>query len=129
MIGLRAYLALGGAAALLIVGGLHLAGDAATQRDRDTWRTAARDYKAAAEGWQRSYRASEDIRAAEKAEGRAAASEASSACDARVAEARRSARAIERIVTKEPARDQNGCPRRDLVPADWLSDALKAPAR
>lgn len=125
MIGLRTYLALGGVAALLIVGGLHLVSDAATQRDRDTWRTAARDYKAAAEGWQRSYRASEDIRAAEKAEGRAAATEASSACDARVAEARRSARAIETIVTKEVPRDPQGCPVRELVPAGELRNALR----
>lgn len=125
MIGLRTYLALGGAAAILVVGGLHFAGDAATQRDRDTWRTAARDFKAAAAGWEASYRRSEGLRAEEGQQANNAATEASSACDARIAEARRSARAIERIITKEPARDQNGCPRRELVDAGQLRDALR----
>ena len=52
------------------------------------------------------------------------AADASIACDARVAAARKSAQAIRTIVTREVPRDPQGCPVRGIVPSGELRDAL-----
>lgn len=46
-------------------------------------------------------------------------------CTAQVAAARQSARAIERIIERPVHVDPQGCPIRELVPADELRDALQ----
>lgn len=89
---------------------------------------AATAWERTARGWERSWSLSEGRRGLETQNAREAASEAASVCNARVAQARASARVIEKIVTKEPTYDANRCPRRELVPADQLRDAISPPA-
>ena len=88
---------------------------------------AATAWERTARGWERSWSLSEGRRGLETQNAREAASEAASVCNARVAQARASARVIEKIVTKEPTYDANRCPRRELVPADQLRDAISPP--
>lgn len=87
-------------------------------------RAAAQAWERNALGWQRSYSLSEGRRGIEQEKARASAREAATTCSTRVAQARASARVIEKIVTKEPTYDANLCPRRELVPADQLRDAI-----
>lgn len=89
---------------------------------------AATAWERSALGWQRSWSLSEGRRGLEGQNAREAASEAANVCNARVAQARASARVIEKIVTKEPTYDESRCPRRELVPADQLRDAISPPA-
>ena len=89
---------------------------------------AATAWERSALGWQRSWSLSEGRLGLEGQNAREAASEAAIVCNARVAQARASARVIEKIVTKEPTYDENRCPRRELVPADQLRDAISPPA-
>lgn len=79
------------------------------------------------DGWKAAYEGSEAQRLADSKSAIKAATEASGVCDARVAEARRSARVIEKIVTKEPTYDASRCPVRERVDSRLLSDALQAP--
>lgn len=80
-------------------------------------------------GLRTSLAASEKNRAAEFAGAKAAVSEAALACDARVAEARRSQRVIRSIVEKPvPSDPGTHCPVPDRVSADELRNALQ-PAR
>lgn len=93
--------------------------------------TVAADQRAsenarASAGWAASFRSAETLRAGETASARAAAASMLQQCDARIAEARRSARVIERIVTKEPTYDENRCPVRELVDPGLVRDALSA---
>lgn len=90
---------------------------AAIERERDDWRTAAG-------GWESSFRSAEDARLREQGVAQAAANSLIEQCGARVEEARRSARVIERIVTREPTYDENRCPVRELVDPGSLRDAL-----
>ena len=57
-----------------------------------------------------------------------AADEASEACSARVAEARRSTQRIETIIEKPYAVDTQGCPVRALLGHDELREALQPSA-
>ena len=57
-----------------------------------------------------------------------AADEASEACSARVAEARRSTQRIETIIEKPYAVDSSGCPIRSLILAPELREALQPSA-
>lgn len=83
-------------------------------RERDDARTA--------------FTRSEAARKAEQKNAVAAINEAAGACDARVDDARRSARTIREIVTREVPRDPQGCPVRSLVPAGDVRDALQPSA-
>ena len=96
-------------------------------KERDAWKTTAARWEASARSLHSAFDEAEALRIRETAQARAAASEFDRACSARVAAARRSARAIETIVNQEVARDANGCPARGLVPRERLRDAL-APA-
>jgi len=70
---------------------------------------------------------SEKRRAAEYAQAKTAVSEALSACEARVAEAHRSATVINRIVTRPASVDpKTNCPVRALIGAGELRDATGA---
>lgn len=96
-------------------------------KDRDAWKAAAGRWEASARALRSSFDEAEAIRVRETSQARLAADEARRSCDARVVSARRSARAIESIVTQEVAHDANDCPVRRLVPRERLRDAL-APA-
>jgi hypothetical protein len=93
--------------------------------DRDHWRGEAETWKVAAARYKAAHAASESRRAAEAGQAVKAVSEAEIACDARVAQARRSAQAIRTIIEREVPRDPNGCPVRQLVDPDSLRDALR----
>lgn len=116
------------AALILAISGVYLAGVSAGKAkiapDRDAWRTTAGQYLASATAWERSFRGSEARRDEERDQARDAVDEAAKACDARVATARRSAAAIQSIVTKEVRYDENRCPVRGVVGAGELRDAL-----
>ncbi|MFC5370946.1 hypothetical protein ACFPIF_00165 [Brevundimonas faecalis] len=89
------------------------------------WKREAIDALGVARNWKASFTASETLRNREAADARKAVASEIDRCAARVAEARQSARVIERIVTKEPAYDQNRCPVRSLVDPDQLRQALQ----
>lgn len=127
MIGPRALLAIAGAGTILaaVLGvRLHLAADARMEKRAAEWEATAGDYLAAAQAWEQHFRASEKNRGKEGETARRAVSEAAQACDARVARARASARAIKEIVNAPVPTDPRGCPVRGRVDARSLSDAL-----
>lgn len=88
------------------------------------WKDKAGKFEKLALSWQASFRQSEAYRKMEDERARKALNEASLQCSARVERARLSASAITAIITKEPARDPNGCAIPKLVPSDELRDAL-----
>lgn len=92
--------------------------------DRDRWKTTAGDYLKASRAWEASYRQDARLRGQERTEAVSALSAYAKACDARVAAARRSAVAIQSIVTKETIYDQAHCPVRSIVGVGELRDAL-----
>lgn len=130
---MKGWLGLAGVAALILVGILlgHFAPvigakasldrledkRAALEVNRDAW-------KRSAEGWEASYGLSEHNREAEAFIAQEAAADLIEQCGARVAEARASARVVERIVTQEPRYDEDRCPVRSVVDPDLLRDAL-----
>lgn len=93
-------------------------------RDRDGWKASAQRWEASARGLRAAFDEAEALRRGETAAARAAVALAEKACEARVATARRSARAIETIIKQEVIRDANGCPARRIVPVERLRDAL-----
>lgn len=97
--------------------------------DRDAWKHASVQWRANADSWRAGFRESERLRKVDQGHARDAVREAGQACDARVATARASARAIERIVTREVPVDPRGCPVRRPVLTDELRDALQPGAR
>lgn len=97
---------------------------AAVQGDLATMTTSRDDWRTSAGEWEASFRAAESTRVRERGVAQAAANNLIQQCAARVEEARRSARVIERIVTKEPTYDENRCPVRELVDPGQLRDAL-----
>ena len=115
-------------ATVAVIAGIYRAGEAAGRgkiaADRDAWRTTAKTYLGAAKAWERSFRESETLRVREHGKAVAVSAEAARACDARVAVARRSAAAIQSIVTKEVRYDESRCPVRAVVGAGELRDAL-----
>lgn len=90
---------------------------AAMTTSRDDWRRSAGE-------WEASFRSSESTRVREQGVAQAAANNLIQQCAARVEEARRSARVIERIVTREPT-IVDGCPVRELVDPTALAEALQ----
>ena len=115
-------------AVVLALGGFYFAGVSTGRADvsgaRDAWRSTARSYLASAKAWEKSFRSSEGRREQERIRAEGAVSAAASACDARVTAARRSAAAIQSIVTKEVRYDESRCPIRAVVRAGELRDAL-----
>ena len=116
------------AAGILALVMIYMAGVAKAEArlvpDRDRWRETAGQYLASAGAWERSFRSAEEARGREARKARDAVTEAGKACDVRVALARRSAAAIQSIVTKEVQYDQSHCPVRAVVGAGELRDAL-----
>lgn len=98
--------------------------------DRDAWRRATEAWTRNAGAWQASFRASEKLRDDEGQAALTATNAQQSSCDARVAEARRSSKAIERLLSHEPPKpDARGCPGRALLDPGELRDALAPAAR
>lgn len=101
----------------------------AVQADLAAMTTSRDDWRRSAGEWEASFRSAEATRVREQGVAQAAANNLIQQCAARVEEARRSARVIERIVTREPTYDENRCPVRELVDPGQLRDALgPAPA-
>ena len=96
--------------------------------DVRAWRRSQADTAALAKAWARARGQSEALRKSETAQARAAVNAQASACDARIATARRSAAALSTLLSKEPTRDPNGCPVRELLDSRQLRDALRPPA-
>lgn len=92
----------------------------------DHWRAAAAANAKNAAAWEVSFRKSEQLRDAETAQAVAAYNQLSGQCEARVAAARKSALAIHALIEKDPPRDPQGCPVRQLVDPAGLRDALGA---
>lgn len=92
--------------------------------ERDVAVEAAAAWKRHAQGWEASFHASEGRRADDQENANQAASYAAASCLTQIERARASARVIERIVTQEPAYDENRCPVRSLVDPDQLRDAI-----
>lgn len=67
---------------------------------------------------------SEEARRVDQVAAGNAVTAAEQSCDARLAEARKSTKIIERIVNHVPKTDANGCPARSLVDPGLLRDAL-----
>lgn len=101
---------------------------AALEERRATLETERDDWRRAAQGWEASYRSSEALRGRERTTAQAAAASLIEQCSARVAEARASARVVERIVTREPTYDESRCPVRERVDPGLLRDALRPSA-
>lgn len=89
------------------------------------WKRIAGEHERAARNWKAQFDASETLRKQETADAIEAVASEIDRCAARVAEARQSARVIERIVTKEPTYDENRCPVRSLVDPDELRRSLQ----
>lgn len=93
------------------------------------WRKKADDWVAYGKAEKAAFAESERLRRTENSRAVEALNEAGQVCSVRVARARASAVAIHAIVTKEPRRDPQGCPLRELVPARELRDALTPTVR
>ena len=128
--------ALGGAAAIFAAGALAatvtplVGANARVERERgqvQIWKGHASANRATAIAYARKSGQSEGLRKRETAQAIAAVNAAASSCDARIAKARRSAAAISTLLSKEPTRDSNGCPVRQLLDPRQLRDALRPP--
>lgn len=98
----------------------------AAEANAKAWEKSSDAWSRNAQGWEAGFHKAEGLRASETTQARTAVDEGEKLCDARVAEARRSSAAIRAIVTKEPRRDPQGCPIRELVDPGSLRDALQA---
>lgn len=101
---------------------------ARAKAEAESWATLAQEAQAEAETHWLAWSASEAARGREWMAADAALAEAEVSCLAQIAQARRSALSIEKIVTKEPTYDADRCPVRVLVDPDLLRDALAPPA-
>ena len=101
---------------------------ARAKAEAESWATQAQEAQTEAEKHWLAWSESEAARGREWMAAEEAMAQDQVSCLAQVAEARRSARVIEKIVTKEPTYDESRCPRRELVPADQLRDAISPPA-
>lgn len=98
---------------------------AAETRRAEGWRENAAKWTAYGHAEKRAFDESERLRGAEGDRAVTRLNEAGRACSARVARARASAAAIERIVTKPVEFDKDRCPTRALMDEKELSDALR----
>lgn len=116
--------ALGVSAALVLGFGWHKH----VVHDRDAWHTKADAYQHDRDAALKAEKLSEDRRSTEFNQAKDALADAGKTCDARVAEARRSAQSIRTIVEKPRAQvldPVTRCPVPVLVPAGELRDALQ----
>lgn len=90
------------------------------QIERDGWRRAADDYKAAAKGWSQMFHKAEGLRGEEARAAVGAVNSANAACSERVAAARASAAALKGLMA-QPVTIAKGCP----VPGIWTAKDLQ----
>lgn len=95
---------------------------------RDQYRTEAVAWHKNADGWRASFDKSEGVRATETQEARRAVEADAASCTLRVADARRSAVAIRKVLDEPVKLDANRCPLRRIISADELRDALEGTA-
>lgn len=95
------------------------------EANRDGWREAAWRWELAAGGWQKSFKKSERLRGEERAASLTAVNANALQCDARVKQARASAKVIREIAYAPVKADAAGCPIRGIIGADRLRDALQ----
>jgi hypothetical protein len=120
---IRLYAALAAVAVLLAaLGGLYLKGKADGVAK---WKPRAEAAQKLAAGWEKSFRQAEALRADEAKTAREAVDAVQSQCDARVKQARASAKVIREIVNAPVKYDANNCPVRVTIPTDRLRDALQ----
>jgi hypothetical protein len=93
----------------------------------DRWKGVAETWQRAAEDWERSFHKSENARAVEHAEAVSAANGANAFCTRQIAQAKRATLSLSNLLSREPERDEANCPRRELIPASELRDAIEAP--
>jgi hypothetical protein len=120
---MRVYIYIAALLAVLgLLGGLYAKGrsDGVTQ-----WKPKAEAAQQLAAGWEKSFRRSEAIRATEAQVARQAVDSVQLQCDARVKQARASAKVIREIVNAPVKLDADRCPIRPLIGADQLRDALQ----
>lgn len=110
--------------ALIGVIAVHLHNDQVARQDLATMTTNRDAWQASATGWEASFRKSEKLRRDERQTALTDAKGAQDQCEARIATARRSQRAIRSIVERPPT-IVNGCPTRETVGADELRGALQ----
>lgn len=127
--GLRA--AAGVASAALLIGSYHIlplvgpgARISSLKEDVAEAKKAEAKAKRDAAAWEVSFRSSEAARQGDQLAAAAAVTAANQSCDARLVEARRSTKIIERIVNAPAKSDASGCPVRSLVDPGELRDAL-----
>lgn len=96
------------------------------EHQRDQWKKVARGWEENTRLSQLAFHKSEALRAEETASARQAIEAETASCNLRVAEARKSALAIKRIVERPVKVDANQCPVRETVSADDLKAALGA---
>lgn len=118
---LRTYLILAGIIAVLASAAAVRFIDA----DRDKWRAAAGDYKAASVRWHSLFDQSEALRRTEARQAVSAVDEARKSCNAELAAQRASTKAIKRVITLPVKTDAAGCPIRRLLTADELRASLR----
>jgi len=99
-----------------------------TAKSRDHWKAEDAKHVSELRAARLEIAESERRRKAEQRRAVAAISEAEGACDARVDQARRSARTIRQIIERPVATDANNCPLRPVVGTDSLRDALQPAA-
>lgn len=97
-------------------------------QDRDAWRISSEAWQGAARGWETAFKKAERLRAEENVQARHAVNETALQCDARVKQARASAKVIREIAYAPVKADAAGCPVRGVVGAERLRDALQAGA-
>lgn len=107
---------------------IHVSSDQAIVRERELYRRSAIAWEGHARGWYANYNTSDRLRRAEQGRSVRAVDDLRSSCEARLARARESERAIERIVTREVVRDENNCPVRGVVTSNELQSAIGARA-
>lgn len=129
---LRTYLMLGGIAVVLASGVAVKVIDA----DRDKWRAAAGDYRAAsvrwkanAEGWHASFDKAELLRGQEFNTAKQATRQARQACAAELSNERSAASAAARLLSRPVKTDAKGCAIRELWTAAMLKPVLRPGAR
>lgn len=90
----------------------------AWEKSADAWRSSSR-------AWEGAFRLSEKRRTAENQTAIGAVNSLTLQCDARVKQARASAKVVREIVNAPVKLDAGGCPVRGVVGADRLRDALQ----
>lgn len=97
---------------------------ARAEKSARAWRDSAVAWRGSSDAWKGQFYKAEGLRRDETQTAQDAAASLVNQCAARVAEARQSARVIERIIRTEPNYDENLCPRRVLVDPGLVRDAI-----